>query len=54
MGQPQPGRVPLVRLGRSEVIVLYTPTAEEDAEQLPLIAFQLAEKHSYDEFDIAY
>jgi glutamate decarboxylase len=26
---------------------------DEGAEQLPLIAFQLAEKHSYDEFDIA-
>lgn len=25
----------------------------EDAEQLPLVAFQLAEKQSYDEFDIA-
>ena len=26
---------------------------DEDAEQLPLVAFQLAEEHSYDEFDIA-
>ena len=25
----------------------------EDAEQLPLVAFRLAEEHSYDEFDIA-
>jgi glutamate decarboxylase len=25
----------------------------EDAEQLPLVAFQLAQDHSYDEFDIA-
>ncbi len=26
---------------------------DEDAEQLPLVAFQLAQEHSYDEFDIA-
>ena len=26
---------------------------DEDAEQLPLVAFQLAEEHDYDEFDVA-
>ena len=31
----------------------FAMVGEEGAEQLPLIAFQLAEKHDYDEFDIA-
>jgi glutamate decarboxylase len=34
-------------------IGLFSIIGDKDAEQLPLVAFQLAEEHEYDEFDIA-